>query len=364
MTTASKQSIMNRERVARSAVYCIGCCIIFIIPELIASLRHPTWPMIYARPTICVFIFCVNYFFLINRYFFDKNKVWKFISINVLMLIIASIVLSYPLIDMLYINPQKHISSHKPPMHSGSGHMLKIVQLLVRDIVLFVLSFGLSIAARLSSKWRKWDSDQTNMLAKQKEMELQNLKNQLNPHFLFNTLNNIYALIAISPEKAQNAVHELSKLLRYTLYDSTSTGYTSLDNEVKFVQSYIGLMHLRISPNVQLQLNTDIYDPEIRIAPLLFITIIENAFKHGICASKPSFINVDIKSDSKTVCCSVTNSNFAKNSSNNSRSGIGLQNLRKRLSLIYPDSATLVTRDIAGEYNAVLTINIDKNTEQ
>ena len=109
-----------------------------------------------------------------------------------------------------------------------------------------------------------------------------NLRNQLNPHFLLNTLNNIYALIAFDSDKAQQAVQELSKLLRYVLYDNQQT-YVPLCKEVDFIRNYIELMRIRLSANVQMITKFDIQpDSQTLIAPLIFISLIENAFKHGI----------------------------------------------------------------------------------
>ena len=121
------------------------------------------------------------------------------------------------------------------------------------------------------------------------EAELQNLKSQLNPHFLFNTLNNIYSLIAFSPEKAQEAVHDLSRLLRYVLYES-SQPFVSLEKDFDFLRNYVELMRIRLPKHVELKTNIVASSPGTLIAPLLFISLVENAFKHGVSNNKPSFI--------------------------------------------------------------------------
>lgn len=126
------------------------------------------------------------------------------------------------------------------------------------------------------------------------EAELKNLKNQLNPHFLFNTLNNIYSLIAISPERAQSAVLELSKLLRYVLYENTQP-YVPMEKELEFNHNYIELMRLRLARHVQVDVNIPTgLCRGYKIAPLLFITLIENAFKHGTSASTRSFVKINM----------------------------------------------------------------------
>ena len=168
------------------------------------------------------------------------------------------------------------------------------------------------------------------------EAELSNLKSQLNPHFLFNTLNNIYSLIAFSPEKAQEAVHDLSRLLRYVLYESNQP-LVPIEKDLDFLRNYIELMRIRLPRHVDLQTDIEAATPGVMIAPLLFISLVENAFKHGVSNSQPSFIQITIRQAGDTVSCSIRNSYFPKSAGDKSGSGIGLSNLEKRLSLLYPE---------------------------
>jgi len=180
------------------------------------------------------------------------------------------------------------------------------------------------------------------------EAELQNLKNQLNPHFLFNTLNNIYSLIAINGEQAQGAVHELSRLLRYMLYDSAQP-LVPLGKDIDFVRNYVELMRIRMPEHVDLKTDIQIEQPEALIAPLLFIAPIENAFKHGISSSQPSFIHITITATDKEIKCVIRNSCFPKDKKDQSGSGIGLDNLKKRLNLLYADTYDMLyyeSRDV------------------
>ena len=170
------------------------------------------------------------------------------------------------------------------------------------------------------------------------EAELKNLKSQLNPHFLFNTLNNIYALIAISQEKSQAAVIDLSKMLRYILYEADAEE-VEISKEINFIENYIKLMRLRLSDKVEVTTHFDITQNEsLHIAPLLFITFVENAFKHGISVNEHSFVHFSIVETSPhTIECILENSCFPKDGkTDKSGSGIGLENLKRRLELIYP----------------------------
>ena len=145
-------------------------------------------------------------------------------------------------------------------------------------------------AIRLSMRWKQNESALKAAEKSRMEAELKNLRNQLNPHFLLNTLNNIYALIAFDADKAQQAVQELSRLLRHVLYDNQQN-LVPLNKEMDFIRNYIALMRIRLAANVTVETHFDI-GPENRteIAPLIFIPFLTNAFKKGILPTAPSLI--------------------------------------------------------------------------
>ena len=186
------------------------------------------------------------------------------------------------------------------------------------------------------------------------------LQNQLNPHFLLNTLNNIYALIAFDTDKAQQAVQELSKLLRYVLYDNQQT-YVPLGKETDFIRNYIELMRIRLSANVQMTTQIDIQpDSQTLIAPLIFISLIENAFKHGISPTERSFIHIHLAENDTEVICEISNSNHPKNITDKSGSGIGLEQVSRRLEILYPGQYTWqkgISED-GKEYKSRLSIRV------
>ena len=193
---------------------------------------------------------------------------------------------------------------------------------------------------------------------------MKNLHNQINPHFLLNTLNNIYALIAFDADKAQQAVQDLSRLLRHLLYDNNQD-FIPLDRELEFLKNYVALMKIRLSPNVDLQFHIDIpSENPIRVAPLIFISLFENAFKHGISPVKPSFIHIKIYSSGPdSLSCSIENSYFPKQRNDISGSGIGLEQVQKRLDLIYPGKYewTKGCDENATVYKSILTIHTTTN---
>ncbi len=154
-------------------------------------------------------------------------------------------------------------------------------------------------------------SDEQKMVSLERQSlqaEMDYLKYQINPHFFMNTLNNIHALIDIDTEAAKETVIELSKMMRYVLYDSEHA-QTSIINDIRFVENYIGLMRIRYTDDVDIRLDVaGTIPPEAKIPPLLLIVFVENAFKHGVSYSSPSFVHIEIACDGSTATCVVRNS--------------------------------------------------------
>ena len=227
-------------------------------------------------------------------------------------------------------------------------------------IVVFTVVIFIVLLAYSQRRWRKEYDLRQKAEQEAIRLNLQQLKNQLNPHFLFNTLNNIYSLIAISPERAQSAVLELSKLLRYVLYENTQP-YVPMEKELEFNHNYIELMRLRLARHVQVDVNIPTgLCRGYKIAPLLFITLIENAFKHGTSASTRSFVKINMSEPSPGVIeCDIENSSFPKNETDKSGSGIGLKNLSRQLELLYPGKYNLHAESDSHIYRSMLTIDLN-----
>lgn len=172
--------------------------------------------------------------------------------------------------------------------------------------------------------------------AKNTEAELAWLKNQINPHFLFNTLNNISSLTQIDPDAAQDAIAQLSDLLRYAMYE-TNKSLVPIQGEVEFMENYIALMKLRCNDKAVVNAQWDIVNGQSEIAPLLFISLIENAFKHGVSSSRPSRIDIRLEQQEGQLVFNCDNTNYPKSDADRSGSGIGIENTRRRLELMYHD---------------------------
>ena len=198
----------------------------------------------------------------------------------------------------------------------------------LHDVFNLVIAAGIAITIVLALRWQESERARS-------EAELKHLRLQIKPHFLLNTLNNIYALVAFDSAKAQRSIIELSGLLRHILYENQKQ-WVPIDEEVRFLEHYVHLMSIRLPENVDVRFNTHLTRPETPVAPMLFISLVENAFKHGISATLPSFVHISISADDHTIVCSITNSHFPKNATDHSGHGIGLHQVRQRLELIYP----------------------------
>ena len=198
------------------------------------------------------------------------------------------------------------------------------------------------------------------------EAELVWLKHQLSPHFLFNTLNNISSLTQIDPDQAQERIGQLSDLLRYALYDSEAA-QVPLAAEMAFMDNYVDLMAMRCNGQATVEKDFAVPAEPAEIAPLLFISLVENAFKHGVNARYPSFVRLamrlepsgpDAPARKRRVVFRCENSLFEKQGTDHIGSGIGLENMRRRLELLYPGKYTYAQSASDGCWRVEVTIEV------
>lgn len=292
-----------------------------------------------------VIIFYVNYQVLIDRFLFAK-KTWIFVMINLAMIV-------------LFISLKEQIESTffadviQPKNNEGNRPPFKMFVYV--QMLMYMAPLLFSIAIKTTKRWVKTEAERKEAANIQLQSELQHLHYQLQPHFFFNALNNIYALVDISPDKAKTSIHSLSKLMRYMLYE-TNMELVSLSKEIDFMKKFIDLMKLRVSDKTEVNYQFPTEETGLKIAPLLFISLIENAFKHGVSASKESLINIQMSCDDTSVTFSIENDDFPKQTEDKSGSGIGLQNLEKRLKLLYPDKHTFTTQRKDSRFSVHLKI--------
>lgn len=319
----------------------------------------------YVMPTIYVFVFLFNYYYLVGKTILSHKNFWWFLGMNFVLIVVVSL-LAQMLISFIHLQMSPPPPEHRHPHHhremdDGFDFIFKINALL-RDGVMMLLSAGFALAFKLSNHSAEMHRKELEVAAECKQMEIQSLKAQLNPHFLFNTFNNIYSLISFAPEKAQKAIHDLSSMLRFMIYDSSSP-FVPLEKELLFVTDYIELMKLRLNSSMDLQVSINREGvANYEIAPLLFLTIIENAFKHGTTGEQGAFIEIDIHmaADDEVVCVVRNSCKGRTVTVANEPHGVGLENIQKQLNLLYPNGHELKIIPEETQYTVNLKIKINR----
>ncbi len=292
-------------------------------------------------PLTFMAVFYIDYLWLTPRYFVTGHRT-QFFVINTFIVIFLGIALH------LWMSLSHDMLGHnhrEPPL-------ILTVAFVIRDIVNLVIAAAIATLLHLALQWHTAEEAR-------KEAELSNLRSQINPHFLLNTLNNIYALTAINTQKAQEAIQDLSKMLRHMLYDYQRSEI-ELRDEVEFLKNYIRLMKLRQGPSVEVNTSFHITNEQQKVAPMIFISLVENAFKHGVKPAVPCTINITIQANDKQIVCDIVNSNHPKTSTDRSGHGVGLELVRRRLELAYKGRYewTHGVNDNQKMYHSTITIKL------
>lgn len=320
-------------------IHVVSVFMLFLLPELIFNLgtysqgmnMHVRWGA-YFKGIVYIVVFYVNYFLIIDATLGRSGRKWRFVVFN-LLVIVGALMLMRFLLPMLNDRP-------RPPKFSDMPLRFRYAHVVsgsLRDIVMIVLTIALSVAVRLSDKWARLERRRREMAAALRDEELRGLKNQLNPHFLFNTLNSIYALIDVDTREAQRTVHRLSGMLRHMLYENESM--STLGGEIAFTRNYIDLMRVRMS-RTNVVFDADVADYADRsVPPLIFLTLVENALKFGNTGRGGEDVII-------SVCAGESGIRFASVNGfdpemSRDGGGIGIANLRRRLQLIYGTDAKL-----------------------
>ena len=296
---------------------------------------------------INVSLFYINYLILIPQFIKKKKKyVWYLVFF---LLLIASSALLKTVVAVL--NP-------KDLMEYTVGLKKKSVPVNTYFIAeVFICGFFLvsSCIIKFAADWFATESIQRSLESQRSEMELQFLKSQLNPHFLFNSLNNIYSLAYQKSDKTADAIMKLSEIMRYMIYES-NTPTVALSKEVDYLTNYIELQKIRFKDGayIELTLNGEIDDQ--KIVPLMLISFVENAFKHGVVTDPKEPVKINIIANQKILHFSVINKKNQQNK--DAQGGIGLTNVERRLQLVYPDRYKLNVVNSATHYTCELMIDI------
>lgn len=278
------------------------------------------------QPLMLMVVFYLNYLVLTPKLFVAGKHRYDLL-INVVLLTALGTLVHY---WMNYVNTL-YVPNYRP-----APDTIGTISYIGRDTLNMAVFAAGATALALARRWVTADQRLKELETARAQAELSNLRNQINPHFLLNTLNNIYALTAFDTAKAQETIQELSKMLRHILYDYQQPT-VPLHDEVEFLENYVKLMRIRLSQTVEVTFNVQCTVANVQVAPMLFISLVENAFKHGISPTEPSFIHISIAADEHSITCDIQNSNYPKAESDHSGHGIGLQQVQRRLELAYPD---------------------------
>ena len=219
-----------------------------------------------------------------------------------------------------------------------------------------LLLMGMNLGVKLYFRSQEATEALTQIEKHALERQLQYLKYQVNPHFFMNTLNNIHALVDIDPERAKASIVELSKLMRYVLYEGNNK-LTPLSREVQFLRNYVQLMSMRYNTgNVSISLDAPDVLPDSMLPPLLLVIFVENAFKHGISYRTKSFVEISLQPHADRLLFSCRNSRPEIKHDENMKGGVGRSNVRRRLDLLFPNDYTLDIKEEEDTYTVKLEI--------
>ena len=344
-------------------IYIVGWSIIFCFPMMMQTydvmsgeLSEFRWDMVLMnmQPLLPILLlFLLNNYVLLPRLFLQRHKLWYLLAILGILIV------------MWYaqVPPSHHDHAPMPP-HPGPGHlrpgppapfdMFKVTNLIIA-ICILLANFGVKLYIQSLRR-----NLQIVKIEKEKmQQELQSLKYQISPHFLMNTLNNIQSLIESNPVTAYRTIQQLSKMMRYLLYEN-NTQQVPLSKEVDFMRNYIDLMKLRYPSSVKICAELPEYDHSISVPPFLFITFIENAFKHGISYTEESMISVklNIEGNKLSFYCANFTSNVEEDGSK--QGGLGIKNVKRRLDLIYGNDYELELSKQNGMYIVEMVIPISR----
>lgn len=318
--------------------------LLYLAPVVFHRINNPTinWEFIFGiwMDYLPLFlIFCINRLVLI-RFILFKSKPLLYI-LSVFALITITVITTeqfskpkdrlpngYGLLRFSQPDQMVRTDRQRPPMSAYPSY--------VNLVLLSFLLIGFDTGTKLSVRWARAEGQKAELEKENVKNELAFLRNQISPHFLMNTLNNIHSLIDFDTKEAKASIGKLSVLMRHLLYESDDR-QTALSKEIAFIDSYIKLMKLRFSDDVDIKFETPAHIPDISIPPLLFTNVLENAFKYGISYNDKSFVHIRLNCSETDLEFIVENSIHKKNIDTGSE-GIGIKNTQKRLQLLYQEN--------------------------
>jgi two-component system LytT family sensor kinase len=355
---------------ANLLIHGTGIFMFLCLPLLFTMGNEPENPgSVFISPTywlFCgtyIFLFYFNTYFLIPRLYLAKKFVYYFGVLTVLFALIY------------FIKPYDQFVRHKERPHPGSmrnfgpppppsqgergpgapGGMeeRRSMRVDIVSIFLYFMVIALGMAIQVTEQWRQSKMQVKKAEADKANAELSFLKAQINPHFLFNTLNNIYSLAVTKNEKTADSIMKLSNIMRY-ITDDVTENFVMLQSEIDCIRDYIELQRLRLSSKTTVEFTVSGDTAHKKIAPLVLMTFVENVFKYGISNHEDAAINIQLIAGERNISFLCRNKIFK--TANPERTGVGIANTRKRLEQLYPNQHLLNIVSENGYYIVELTI--------
>jgi len=289
-----------------------------------------------------IVIFYFNYFVLIPKFLLSK-KYLLYISMLVLSIATAFV------LSNLFLN----LSDFNPDNIEIINPLLIKIEPIIRanSFLMLIISILASIVLTINNHLRQLEKEK--LIA-----QISSLKSQINPHFLFNTLNNIYATAIDTSPRTADMVDKLSEMMRYTMKE-TQNDFVPLEEEINYLNNFIELQKLRLESKIKFNYTTEGEFSGLQIAPMLLIPFVENAFKHGVNSEQDSNIRINIKATESELHFLVANNKVRIQSNiKENKSGLGIENTKHRLSLIYPSKHLLTIKETENDFNVSLHINL------
>jgi hypothetical protein len=356
-------SLRLNSRKIESLVYVLIWGVAFCVPYFSERISgHINWTEV-MRNWMRVFgylvIFLINVYFLVPRFLLKKSYLVYFVLVSALIILVI----------VISIIPQTGLPPHvgsaieqspdrlRPP-DIGAPMRKPPFMIFFDNLIISILIVGAGTTIKLMAKWLNEEKLRKDVEKEHLKTNLALLRHQVSPHFFMNTLNNIHTLVEMDAQKAQDAIERLSTLMRYLLYDS-SQNTIELRKEIEFIKSFVSLMQLRHSDEVQVTVIVPAQIPDTKIPPMLFISLLENAFKHGVCYPLRSYIYFELQINETSLNCIIKNSKHKITPNYQGEySGIGLGNIKESLKLLYGNDFRLNILDKENEFEVDLKIPI------
>lgn len=367
------------------AIHVTGWCLFFFLPVLLYPVRFNETHFLMLEAvdkSLLVGLFYLNYYFLLPR-FFEKKRYAPYLA---LVFLLFALFLAQHLVIREWVFPwHRHrvpsLRSTGFPIRPGgwrgaadSGRTVGFFRgpepilpgiprgawplLLNNATSSFLLIFLLGGFIRMALSFARSQNEKRALENARLHAELNFLKSQMNPHFLFNTLNGIYSLAHVRSPKTESAILQLSGLLRYQLYEAAAER-VDLTKDIQYITHYIDLQKMRLSERVRVDYQVEGILQGLSVSPLLLISFVENAFKHGISYRQESRISICIRVFEKTLTLDIVNPIAEKNTF--ARGGIGLKNVSRRLELLYTNHYLLDIRQNEGLHSIHLKLELTRD---